>query len=272
MTGNLIHKSDLTGLDNYIQVLRRLPDSTRSFKVNLDLVPASEYGSYRIPEIAKLLAKASQHLSIWLKILPAIADLHRELETFLEKIVQSIENIRSSKDVTQQFIEQSRNRLSIFLEEIDDHRETLQTLTNGIYTILPRLIDFMNSNIYRHAHQYNLIEKNDAQSAALQNLTASIPFNQKGPALSPQARLNGARSYVFLAQKQYAEAYCAAANMDSYITRVCDLLGISFAHTLLMRKTIPASRPYVETKLMLASLKEVRRFTQWYNSLTASPA
>lgn len=272
MAGNLIHQSDLTGLDNYMQVLRRLPEFTRSFKVNLDLVPVREYGAYRIPEIAELLAKASQHLSIWSKILPAINALHSELEAFLEKIMQSLENIRSSKDVSAQLVEQSRKRLGMFLEELDDHIETLQSLTKGIYTFLPRLIDFMNSNIYRHANEYNLIETSREQSVALQKLTASIPSNRKGPALSPEARLNGARNYVLITQRQYAEAYCAAANMNAYMTRMCDLLGIAFAHTLRMRKSDTPSRPYLEARLLLVSLKEIKRFTQWFNSLTARPA
>ncbi|MBX8486653.1 hypothetical protein [Pseudomonas cichorii] len=272
MTGNLIHQSDLTGLDNYMQVLRRLPDSTRSFKVGLDLVPAREYATYRIPEIAELLTKANQHASLWSKILPAITALHRELETFLEKLIESIEKIRNSQDVTQQFIEQSRKRLSMFLDELDDHIKTLQSLTEGIYGLLPRIIDFMNSNIYRHANEYNLIVKNQELGAALQKLTASIPFNQRGPALSPEARLNGAQNYTRLVHRQYAEAYCAAANMNAYMARMSDLVGVAFSHTLRMRKNTPASRPYLEARLMQVSLKEIQRFTQSFNSLTGSSA
>ncbi|AHF65842.1 MULTISPECIES: hypothetical protein [Pseudomonas] len=271
MAGNLIYQSDLTGLDNYMQVLRALPESTRSFKVGLDLVPVREYATYRIPEIAELLTKANQHASLWSKILPAITALHRELEAFLEKPIQFIEKIRNSQDVTQQFIEQSRKRLSMFLDELDDHIKTLQSLTEGVYAFLPRIIDFMNSNIYRHANEYNLIVKNKEQSIALQKLTASIPFNQRGPALSAEARLNGAQNYVRLVHRQYAEAYCAAVNMDTYMARMCDLLGIAFAHTLRMSKTDVPSRPYVEANLMLVTLKEIRRFTQWFNSLTGNP-
>ncbi|RMQ40108.1 hypothetical protein ALQ04_03632 [Pseudomonas cichorii] len=271
MTGNLIQQSDLTGLDNHMRVLQKLPEFTRSFKVNLDLVPAREYGSYRIPEIAALLSKASDHLSLGSKVLPALTALHRELEAFLEDIIPSTESISGSQDVTRHFIEQSKSRLGMFMETFDDHQRTLQTLTRGIYTILPRVIDFLNGNIYRHAHQYDLMERNGEQNAAMQNLTASISFAETGPALSPQARLRSARSYVVIAQRQYAEALCAATNMDAYITRVCDVLGLSFAHTLRMRKTDNPSRPYLETRLMLVSLKEVQRFTRWFNSLTANP-
>ncbi|MBI6856041.1 hypothetical protein AAIM60_25820 [Pseudomonas lijiangensis] len=272
MAGYLIYPSDLTELGNYMQVLRKLPEFTRSFKVNLDLVPVREYGAYRIPEIETLLAKAAEHFSIGSKTLSAINALHGELVMFIEDITQSAASVTNSKDVTLHFIERSQKGLSAFLDALDKHLETLKLMTQGIYTILPRIIDFLNSNIYRHAYTYNLIEKNPDQNSALQSLTSSFSFAENGPALSPIARLRGARNYVQITQRQYAESYGAIANMNAHVTRVSNLLAISLGRSLNMRRTNVASRPYMELQLMLVCLREIQRLSQWFNTPTDKPA
>lgn len=272
MTGYLIHQSDLTEIHNYMEVLRNLAQFTRSFKVGLDLVPAREYGSYRIPEIEKHLKKAADHLPIWSEVVSGITALHKELEAFMHSLIQSSESIKSSHEVTRPFIERNLTSLGELADAFEKRQETLQTLIRGIYTILPRITDFMNREIYRHAHQYNLVEKRPDQNTAMQNLTASYSFVENGPALSPQARLIGGYAYIQRSRRQYEEAYGAATHVSDHLTRICDLLASSILHTLKMRRNVPPSRPYVETRLMLVSLQEIQRLTQRFNSLTGNPA
>ncbi|MFJ4144060.1 hypothetical protein [Pseudomonas sp. NPDC089734] len=270
MAGQLIDQSDLTGLDNYLQVLHNLPAFTRAFKVNLDLVPAREYRTYKIPELEKWLSMASRDRSTWSDVLKALKTLHDELVTFIQDILQISAGIKNSQGVTRPFITRCQERLSAFVEAFDRQRGTLQSLTETISKILPRTLDFLNNNIYRHAHQYNLVAKNPGQNTAQQYLTASLSFASNGPALSPQARLNGARFYVQRIQNQYAEAYCSAANMNAYLSRMSQLLWEAFNQTLRMHKTPSSSRPWLETRLMLVSLQEALRLASWYN--TGRPA
>ena len=261
MPGYLISPKDLTSLDNHIRVLQKLPEFTRSFKVNLDAVPVREYGAYRIPEIAELLKQAQQHVSLWSQTLPAIKTFHKELLVFIEDIIQSSALIENSAGVTPDFVERTHNGLRSFTDTLDQHLKKLETLTQGIYKTLPRISDFLNNNIYRHAHTYNLIKKNPDQSIAIQNLTASLSFAETGPALSPQARLKGALYYLQTTRGQYAEAYCAASNINSHLSRVSDLLAFSFSQSIKMRIKRAASRPYLELRVMLVSLKEIQHLS-----------
>ncbi|MCV4285317.1 hypothetical protein [Pseudomonas capsici] len=257
MAGHLISPSDLEALDNYMQVLRELPDFIQTFMVILDPLPGRKYARAPISEMETLLAKAREHLSIWSQTLPAIHVMHAELGTFL---TQS----SASRDVTPHFIDHCQKGLSSLLDTLDRHREILRLMTQGVYTILPRLIDVLNNSIYRHAHAYGLIEKQPEQNIALQSLTTSLPSSEDGLALSPQARLTGARHYVQTAQRHYAESYCAVANMNAHMARISDLLEVSFVRSLNMRKTRVASRPYRELQLMLVCLREIEHLSRWF--------
>jgi hypothetical protein len=260
VTGQFLYASDLNDLNDYLVFLRRLADSMRSFKTNLGLVAARDYGSYTIPDLEKQLREAADQSSGWLIVWKALVGFSSELEAFIAHTLGTSQAILESRQPdSAPFIATTGKRLGTLIDPLANHQQALDHLTRGIYTLVPRILDIMNSDLDRHARQYNLKEPD-----------VSVPYKWSGPPLSATARLAAGRRHAKSLHTHYRAAYGAATNIGSYVSRLLDLLRTCREQTLKLRQDKNTADLHLHLRLLGVELREIRRIVGQFNSLAGA--
>ena len=266
MASYFFDSADLTGVRNHIRFLQSLPDFTRSLKVNLDLIPAREYGKLKIPEIESTLSQARVHVQSWSMLLPELSSFHDRLETFSSDILQRAVSALDGSGEVSALMEYASKKLESLIESLDEHEKRLGVLIKGVYCVGPRIIDIINTNVYRHARLHRLVLPGPGTNSALQYLTYALSVPISAPRGSAAARLEGARRHALIAQGAYACAFDAATNLANHLARLWDIVWAALGHIVLVT-LLKNKKPDLELQLMLVKLNEMLRLAQQYKAL-----
>ncbi len=253
MTVFLINEGDISGLNGYMRYLREFPEYVEAFKIVLELVPASEYGKYREPVLDPVVAKAAESATFWSANLTPLRDLHRELYQQMKDLTEfytaasrygagldridrkalithdthyrelaelsrplKLANTRHVMDILSQCNDSLLERAKTFQQ----YGSSTSTLHQNIYTIIPRIIDFMNSTLQAQSGNAPL-------SGPLQRVSWIL---NSTPLLDP-GELIRARGHITSTERNYANYTAAASNMSHYFYRLEQLL-IDACHPL----------------------------------------
>lgn len=264
MTGNFITQRDFIDLQKHIEFLRKLPAFIRSLKLNLDLIPARDYGTYRIVELEATFDRAIKQAADWSDLLPALNTFTDELTIASSDILERAQPLLTRADEIPELMARASNTLEALLIRLEAHQDTLGYLTKGIYQVLPRVYDFITANLYRHARQHGLMVIHPDMEVALQRLT-SVLNTPVSPAIgSAEARLEGARRYALITQRAYADAYGAADNLGSYLGILGSIIESAFIRTLRVTR-LGYAQHTLELRLMLSRLNDVHRLSRNFN-------
>lgn len=258
--------ADLTGVRNHIRFLQSLPDFTRSLKVNLDLIAAHEYGKLKIPEIESTLSQAHVHAQSWSMLLPELYSLHDRLETFSNDVLQRAVTALDGSGEVSALMEYASKKQESLIESLEEHEKRLEVLIKGVYYVGPRIIDFINGNVYRHARLHKLVLPGTGTNSALQSLTYALSVPISAPRGSAAARLEGARRYSLIAQGAYACAFDAATNLAHHLARLWDIVWAALGH-IVQVKRLKNQKPDLELQLMLVKMNEILRLARQYKAL-----
>ncbi|WP_046271383.1 hypothetical protein [Pseudomonas syringae] len=263
MTGQLLYQSDFKDLTTYLQVLQRLPALTRSFKVHLDQVPLARRSAYPIPELRNVLERADKDLSVWSTLLPRLMAMHRRLDALTAELTQFSASATQHQELAVHLRGSAGGRLMAFEKEFDNEEQTVQKLTQGICTILPRLIDFLNDAISRYSRTFGLTPGNPLR----ENLANAPPLSFGTPeAIDAQERLFRAQGYVYRASGWYTRAYTAASNLGAYLSRMWELLWACVSRIIGVRKADKPSRYRLESGLLLVNVREIQRLSKGFDT------
>ncbi|WP_443691846.1 hypothetical protein [Pseudomonas sp.] len=262
MTVFLINERDIAGLNNYMYFLSELPEYIESFKINFDLASPKDYGTYIEPALDHIVPQATKLSNLWTINRKPLQQLHGELDDSLKALIAFSERVsahvgrlsstgkRSSigqdgdenllidlfgplkkeptnsvNDILRQCAEEINHYQHIFVEKGSIASE----LERSAYSIIPRIIDFMNNHINAHGH------------------SASYPPD----------RLETAKSRVLLTKKQYEQYTSSACNMKVYCFRINYLIARAQNKLPLLNKHSTWSNFDLSMRLMSASLMEI---------------
>lgn len=263
MTEQLLYQSDFKDLTTYLQVLQRLPELTRSFKVHLDQVPLAGRSADPIPELRNVLDRAYKDLSVWSTLMPKLMAMHRRLDALTAELTQFSGNATQHQKLAVQLRGSAGDRLIAFENEFDNEEQTVQKLTQGICTILPRLIDFLNDAISRYSRKFGLKPGNPLR----ENLANALPLSFGAPdAIDAQERLFRAQGYAYRASGWYTRAYTAASNLGAYLSRMWELLWACVGSIIGVRKADTPSRDRLVSGLLLVNVREIQRLSKGFDT------
>jgi hypothetical protein len=262
MTVFLINERDIAGLNNYMFFLSSLPEYIESFKINFDLVSPKDYGKYIEPALDHVVPHAARLSSLWTINRKPLQQLHGELDdslkalaAFSERVSAHVgrlssadkrgsigqdghenvlidlfgplkkEPINSVNDILRQCAENINRYQHVFVEKGSIASE----LERSAYSIIPRIMDFMNNHINAHGH------------------SASYPPD----------RLKTAKSRVLLTEKQYDQYTSAACNMKVYCFRINYLITRARSKLSPLNTHSTWSTFDLSMRLMSASLMEI---------------
>ncbi|POY82101.1 hypothetical protein BKM09_007795 [Pseudomonas amygdali pv. morsprunorum] len=263
MTGQLLYQSDFKDLTTYLQVLQRLPALTRSFKVHLDQVPLARHSTYPITELRNVLERANRDWSGWSALLPKLMAMHRRLDAMTAELTQFSGSATQDYKLAEHLRGSAGDRLIAFESEFDNEEQTVQKLTLGICTILPRLIDFLNDAISRYSRKFGL-KPGDPHR---ENLANALPLSfGTQDAIDAQERLFRAQGYAYRALGWYIRAYTAARNLGAYLLRMWALLWACVGSIIGVRKAETPLRRRLETGLLLVNVLEIQRLSKAFDT------
>lgn len=237
MTLYLINHSDSVGLYNHRNYLEQLPQRIEVFKLDLDLVPPHEVGSYREPALLQTTERAKRELSLWPDMVKPLRLLHQDFTLFIRETNRFVDQLTVYKQLKDrdglrenintiavgvapfnmvnklgisasthapEVVALVRQKLRDFEERFSSQTSEIEQIRQSVLGVIPRFIDFMNTTIADHEamHRTNNKQLSDAVVG----------------------QLSTAKSKIHWSEKQYLYGLQAASNMGTYCARMTVLL------------------------------------------------
>lgn len=262
---NYLSASDVAHLNKHVSFVKNLPQDMKTFNNGLGLDNATQRRIHSAFEVDKLLSQASRDTSIWTKNLADAKKVHTEFNCFIDEFVRLAEQLRkqTGRPDPSWLIKYASAKIYKFLTGFNAQRHAMLQLTKGTYSVLPRLIDYMNQCTYQHAHQHNMISGVRAQA---EFKFGSIVIVISQGSIEAQRRRKEALRHIENYRCEYALSYLGASNLVGHFTWLKELAEACLGHAILLND-IKTHRPRFNSKVAIlrASLNEIQRISRAAN-------
>ncbi|MDB5981376.1 MAG: hypothetical protein JWQ69_2391 [Pseudomonas sp.] len=267
---NYFTAADVTQLNEYALFARKLTASLTQFKKTINLRFFLNWSQSEKFETNKLINQATLQADIWLVAPRALKRLHSDFQQFTEEFGRQSEqlmNAEGSPD-SSRLIELATVSTNKWLRVFNHQQESMIRLTMGIHTVLPRLIDYMHSNLYIFAGWQN---KRSGINTGHNNIYMNALLAIYIPPDNNGARLVEGLNHVDNYQRTYALSYAAASNLIGHFTQLKELTAICSQHALALRGIKNSRHFKSRIKILLILLKEIRRRSATASALFQAP-
>lgn len=252
--------TDVKILDEYASYTKELPALLSTYQKLINLRWLGNRMLSTQFELNKLTRQVNAQAAMWRES-PAIWTLlHSEIKHFTERLERQSESWILAPHLPDlpeflAFITDSINR---FLSELTVQQDRMFSLATGIYTTVPRLIDYMLHNLYTFSGWQNTL--NDVGSGRNNPYVNSlnvifIPADYSG------ARRTEALNVVEQHQQIYASSYAAASNIIGHFMRLREIATDCMRRTLELRDVKKPVQVESSIRILLISVKELHRMT-----------
>lgn len=285
MTTSLIYREDVDRLRHYMLFLHELPQYIEAFKIIFDLVPPKEYGQYKEPLLDHVVLRARTDSTFWSNNLQPLRQLYHEVNQFTKELTEfsnrvstyiasldSPERRASIKQVDHaralialsgklkpepannalDILRRCKSDMNAYVRAFNEKGDTSSILHTSAYTIVPRIMDFMDITIHRCSGStiavgFGVIPGSLVISAWL-----------TGPLFANTEQLRKARNRLSLTKHYYAGYTSAASNMNTYCYRISHLLQNAHDKLADVDEQSSLAKLSLSLRLMSVPLKEAR--------------
>jgi hypothetical protein len=230
------------------------------YRVTLSLGFLTDSRQYARFELDNLINRAKTDASTWRSTPDKLFKLHREFQNFVDEFVRVTEQLSRAPGTPDsvQLVDLAVSRSHEFLNAFHQQQVTARHLAAGTYTVLPRLVDYMYSNVYLFAQRMDMLSKGTSITIgpAHQRLTASF---RVAPDAVSAYRFSKALKFIDTYRAEYALAYAAYSNLTAHFARLKHRTADSVAQALALRDTDKTHRRKARAELLRVSLRAIQR-------------
>lgn len=266
---NFFSAADVADLNEYATFAKGMPASLRQFRKTINLNPITNWLQSDQFQTTLLTSQAIAQADSWLERPAAFRALHEEAQQLTQELTRQSEQIGSGRQPLNpaqrnQIIELASIGTFKLLNETHKQQETMMRLATAIYTALPRLIDYMYSNIYLFAGLQ--IQRDAANAGQFDSHTNSflVFFLPADP--SGKRRIE-ALNLIDDYQRIYIKSYAAASNLIGHFTRLKQLTVACAEQVLTLRGTNNTATHRFDIRILLISLREIQDICSEANKL-----
>lgn len=257
---NYFTATDIAHLNEYATFASGLPASLTQFKKTINLGLLQNWFQSELFEVSALTSQSEMHAEAWRAYPATHKMLHRDFQQFTAEFVRHSEQLLNTQSASDSsgLIRFASTGTDKYLRAFNHHEETMIRLATCIYTVLPRLTDYLYSNLYAFAGWQNTLANiNYDKGNAYYNsvLLIFLPADPKG------ARRREALNLIDRYQRTYALSYVAASNLIGHFTRVKEMMTACLQRAVELRHIKDRSHLNFNVRLLLTSLNEIQRLS-----------
>lgn len=260
---NYFSISDIRQLHKFALFSKSHPVSISLFRSTLSLFVRTDTQQFELFEVRKLMAEASTQADSWSARVRSFSRLHSDIQQFTDEFVLRSEHLLSATSMpidSSSLADFAASKIGPLQKECNVQRQEMARLATGIYSVLPRLTDYLHSNVYLFAERQNMISSGRPIKLGNRAQRISITIN---PAPNPILAYRFGQTLKFIDnyEREYALSYAAASNIVGHFTRVEELAADCMRKTLDLKNA--KRRLPIESRIgtLLISLKELQRIS-----------
>lgn len=262
---NYFTAADINNLNEFATFAQATPATLAHFRKTLNIGFLANWHQSQIFQTGALSSQLSTLADTWLNNPALLTRLHRDMELYAEEVLRSSERfLRLPRTPLIGLADYASSGVRGFSKRINDEQEAMIRLATGIYTLVPRLVDYMYNNVYRFAGRQNTLADVNAGKYDIYANSLLTIFIAADPTGSRRAE---AFRIIDQYQQRYALSYAAASNMIGHCTRLKEIAVECAGHAEALKGMTKRSRINNRVHVLLVSVKEMQRMCLEANGL-----
>jgi hypothetical protein len=229
------------------------------YRLTLSLGFLTDSRQYARFELDNLINRAKTDANTWRSTPDKLSRLHGEFQNYVDEFVRVAEHISRAPGTPDsvRLVDRAVSRSYEFLDAFHQQQVTARRLAAGTYTVLPRLVDYMFSNVYLYAQRMDMLSNGTSITVgpAHQRLTASL---RVAPDAVSAYRFSQALKFIDTYRAEYALAYAAYSNLTAHFARLKHRTAHCVAQALALRNTDKTHRLKARAEVLLMSLRAIK--------------